>query len=542
MTFVVSSGPAIRSYGGWPVTDTRPVSQRSHATIPLLSGLFWAVRLSVKILLFFERFKQKILLINITMNTQTKTKVIATVGPASRNEKTLMAMVEAGVDVFRLNFSHSTHEEHGESIKMIEKINKKLGKNVAVLADLQGPKIRLGELKDGPFELKKGDEVIFTTQKVKGTAKKLYLSYESFAEDARVGDRMLIDDGKIEMQVVKLLNSKEVVAKTIYGGMINPRKGVNLPNTNISLPSLTEKDIKDLEFILTQPNISWIALSFVRQYNDVIKLRGMLEFKSHDARIIAKIEKPEAIKDIDNIVKVADAIMVARGDLGVEVPVENVPSLQKMIVRKCLAISKPVIIATQLMESMIHNPSPTRAEVTDVSNAILEGADAVMLSGETAVGKYPAKVIETMQRIIMRSEEMSDIYNRVRTLDPDSPKFLSDAICHNAIDVSEEVAAKAIIGMTKSGYTAFSLASFRPKANIYVFTESKYLLNAVSLIWGVRAFFYNKMVSNDNTIAEVHDFLKEKGLLEKGDIVINTGSMPIHEKGSTNFLKVSVIA
>ncbi len=471
----------------------------------------------------------------------TKTKVIATIGPASRNEKTLTEMVKAGVDVFRLNFSHSTHEEHGESIKMIEKINKKLDTNVAILADLQGPKIRLGELKDGPFELKKGDEVIFTTQKVKGTKKKLYLSYKSFADDARVGDRILIDDGKIEMKATKILSEKEVLVTTIYGGMINPRKGVNLPNTDISIPSLTEKDIQDLEFILTQPSISWIALSFVRRYNDVIKLRGMLEFKSHNARIIAKIEKPEAIKDIDNIVKVADAIMVARGDLGVEVPVENVPMLQKMIVRKCLAISKPVIIATQLMESMIHNPSPTRAEVTDVSNAILEGADAVMLSGETAVGKYPAKVVATMQRIIEKSEQMSDIYNRARDLDPESSKFLSDAICHNAIRVSDEVGAKAIIGMTKSGYTAFTLASFRPKANIYVFTQSRYLLNIVSLIWGVKAFYYNNMESNDSTISEVQHILEEKGLVEKGDIVINTGSMPIHEKGPTNFLKVSVI-
>lgn len=473
-------------------------------------------------------------------NPNTKTKVVATLGPSCLDKKILKSLIETGVDVFRLNFSHGSHENHGNSVKLINQINKEIGSKTAILADLQGPKIRLGELQDGPFEVKTGDRIILTTKKIKGTKKKLYLSYESFAQDARIGETVKIDDGKIELKVVEIVNATDVMVEVVYGGLIQQKKGVNLPETKISIPSLTEKDIKDLEYILTL-DISWIALSFVRTANDIIKLRGMIEFKGHPAKIVAKIEKPEALENLDAIIEASDAVMVARGDLGVEIPVENVPTAQKNIVKKCIEASKPVIIATQMMESMIEAPIPTRAEVTDVANAIYDGADAVMLSGETAVGKYPVKVVETMQRILERSELDDRIYNLPHKLDKTSSKFLSDAVCYNAISISEEVGAKAIICTTKSGYTAFTLASYRPKAKIYAFTENKELLNTLSLVWGVRVFLFTTYKNNNERVKGLQEMLVENGLLEKGDIVLNTGGVPIKSGNPTNFIRLSTI-
>jgi len=473
-------------------------------------------------------------------NHKTKTKVVATIGPSTKSDAAMTKLIEAGVDVIRLNFSHSSHDEHKSSIEKIHKINKKLKTNTAILVDLQGPKLRLGELKEKSFDLKTGDEIIFTTKKVVGTNKKVHISYADFAIDAKVGEAVKVDDGKIELKVIKILSTTDVLLKTIYGGPVKPRKGINLPDTEISVPSLTPKDINDLEFILQQ-DISWIALSFVRKANDIIKLRGMIEFKGHPAKIIAKIEKPEAVANLDAIIAASDAIMVARGDLGVEVPVEDVPMIQKSIVTKCIAASKPVIIATQMMESMIENAVPSRAEVTDVANAVFDGADAVMLSGETAVGKHPFKVIETIQKIAERSEEQSSIYNLRHILDPKSNKFLSNAICYNAIFLSQEIGAKAIIATTKSGYTAFALSSFRPKANIYAFTENAELLNTLSLLWGVRAFHYTNFNNHRDMMDNLEELLKEKGLLDSGDIVLITGSIPVQERNSTNFIKVSVV-
>ncbi len=473
-------------------------------------------------------------------NHITKTKVVATLGPSTKDDKVLIKLIETGVDVFRLNFSHGSHEEHKKSIEKIHKINKKLNTKTAILVDLQGPKLRLGELKEESFELKEGNEIIFTTKKVLGTIKKVQVSYKDFAADVKVGEVVKVDDGKIELKVAQIINSTDVLLKTVFGGTVRPRKGINLPETAISVPSLTKKDIEDLEFILQQ-DISWIALSFVRTANDIIKLRGMIEFKSHPAKIVAKIEKPEAVANLDAIIEASDAIMVARGDLGVEIPVEDVPMVQKSIVTKCIAASKPVIIATQMMESMIVNAVPSRAEITDVANAIFDGADAVMLSGETAVGKHPIKVIETIQKIAYRSEEQSSIYNLKHTLDRESNKFLSNAICYNAIFISQEVGAKAIIATTKSGYTAFALSSFRPKANIYAFTENEELLNTLSLLWGVRAFHYNNFVNHEEMMDDLEGILKDKELLQSGDIVLITGSIPVQARNSTNFIKVSVV-
>ncbi len=474
----------------------------------------------------------------------TKTKIIATVGPAVENKEMLSELIYSGVDVFRLNFSHGSHESKAKIIQTIHELNKELETNVAILADLQGPKIRVGkvESKDGSgkVELKKGDKITFTTKVGVKRANHYYISYQDFAKDIQTSHRVLVDDGKLELKVLKTNAVDSVQLEVLNDAFLSSNKGVNLPDTDISIPSITEKDTKDIEFIFTQ-NVSWIALSFVRSAKDLIKLKGLSEFKKHPAKIIAKIEKPEAVEVIDDIIEEADAIMVARGDLGVEVPIEQTPVIQKKIVEKCIKSSKPVIIATQMMESMIENPVPTRAEVSDVANAIFDGADAVMLSGETAVGKHPLKVVKAMRRIIKRVEKESIIYRKKSKLDKQAKTFLSDAICNTVCDLAHEVGAKGIIGMTKSGYTAYTLSSRRPNANIYVFTENEVLLNQVSLIWGVRAFFYNNFTSTDQTIADVQNILKEKGLVESGDVVLNTGSMPIEERGSTNTLKISII-
>ncbi len=473
-------------------------------------------------------------------NFNTRTKVVATVGPSCGDRETLTAMIQAGVDVFRINFSHGTHEAKGEVIALIHDINAELGTNTAILADLSGPKIRLGTIEGDSFQLEVGERIIFTADDVVGTKEKVQITYKGFANDVRPGHRVLLDDGKLELKVVEALNEREALLEVVFGGTVRPRKGVNLPETKISIPSITEKDQRDLEFIFTQ-DLSWIALSFVRAPNDVIKLRGMIEYNRHPAKIIAKIEKPQAVAALDEIVAASDGIMVARGDLGVEIPVEQVPIVQKRIVKACLAESKPVIIATQMMESMMENPMPSRAEVTDVANAIFDGADAVMLSGETAVGKYPVKVIETIQKILVTAELEPRIYNSEPDLDQENEKYLSDAVIYNAAFMSQEIKAKAVLGMTHTGYTAFKLSSYRPKSKIYIFTENRSLLNLMSLVWGVRAFHYNKFESNDGTIKDVVNILKSRGLLVRGDRVINTGSAPIDERGPTNFVKVTVV-
>lgn len=368
----------------------------------------------------------------------------------------------------------------------------------------------------------------------------MYITYEPLARDVTVGERILIDDGKIELQVQSTNGIDELQAKVIFGGKVRSRKGVNLPETQVSSPALTQKDIKDLEFILTQP-VSWIALSFVRSAQDIERLKGMIQFKEHAARVVAKIEKPEALLCIDDIIRVSDAVMIARGDLGVEVPLENVPLIQKKIVAKCNAAAKPVIIATQIMESMIDNPAPTRAEITDVANAILDGADALMLSGETAMGKHPVRVIQTFEKIIQSVEKEPSIYNKDHLLSTSSPTYLSDAICYNACRLADSVDANAIIGMTQSGYTAYMVSSYRPQAAIFIFTANKSLLNSVSLIWGVRAFYYDSFNTTEKTMQEVKAILINKGLLQKGETVINIGTMPLHERGTANVIKISKI-
>ena len=470
-----------------------------------------------------------------------KTKIIATVGPASNTYEKLLALVEAGVNVFRLNFSHGTHEEHQKVIEHIQNINKDFPFNIAILADLQGPKLRVGDIDGGSMILHKGDEFIFTNEKCIGSKDGVYLSYPDFYKDVRIGEKILLDDGKIEVLVVEITADKCVRVKVTAPGILLPRKGVNLPDTAISLPSLSEKDLHDLDFIISQ-KIDWIALSFVRKPDDIVELRKLITEKQSSAKIISKIEKPEALRHLREIILASDAVMVARGDLGVELPLEQIPMIQKTIISKCIHRAKPVIIATQMMESMIDRTRPNRSEITDVANAVLEGADAVMLSGETAMGQYPELVIQTMVKIIEEVEKEEIVYNRNLVPQSHSPSFLSDAICYNACEIAKDVSANALIGTTESGYTGFMLSSFRPRSPLFVFTKTDSLVNQLSLSWGVQAFYYDKEESVDAIIEDQIAILKNKGLLQTGDVVINTGSLPVHKHLPTNMLKISKVS
>lgn len=468
-----------------------------------------------------------------------KTKIIATLGPASASYDMIKKLVYAGVDVFRLNFSHGTHEIHAQTFAIIKQVNAELRTHVSILADLQGPKIRLGEVI--PLTVLAENEILeFTTIPCIGNNKKVYITYEDFPKDVSAGETILIDDGRIELKVLETNNLDTVKARIIFGGPVSSKKGVNLPDTKVSIPSLTTKDHEDLLFALAQ-GANWIALSFVRRAEDIVHLKNIIKQHGNHAKVIAKIEKPEALKNIDEIIDITDAVMVARGDLGVELPVENVPFIQKDLCRRCLAKTTPVIIATQMMESMIENPHPTRAEVTDVANAVLDGADAVMLSAETAAGKYPEIVIKTMVRIIEKAEKTETVFYREHEAQKDSPTYLSDAICFNACNIAEDVNAAAIMGMTKTGYTAFMVSSCRPKSKIYIFTNKEEVVNILNLLWGVEAFYYDGMKGTNNTFMEVQQYLVAQKLLVSGDVVVNLGTMPVKEMARTNTLKISVI-
>ncbi|MBL7754422.1 MAG: pyruvate kinase [Chitinophagaceae bacterium] len=469
-----------------------------------------------------------------------KTKIIATVGPACNTYEKIMALVHAGVDVFRLNFSHGTHEDHAHVIEIINQINAEYPFNIAILGDLQGPKLRIGQVENNGVHLEEGTEIIFTGEPCVGNKERVYISYPDFHKDVRSGEKILIDDGKLEVEILEILPSHDVKARVTTGGILSSKKGINLPQTKISLPALTEKDLNDLDFLINQ-KIDWIALSFVRQPQDIEDLKNRLRERQSNAKIIAKIEKPEALDHLREIILASDAIMVARGDLGVELPVEQIPMIQKTIIRKCIHRAKPVIIATQMMESMIDRVKPNRSEITDVANAVLEGADAVMLSGETAMGEHPALVVQTMSRIIEEVEKEEIIYNRNLIPQSHSPSFLSDALCYNACKIADDVDAKAIIGMTQSGYTGFMLSSFRPKSHLYIFTKTQSLVNQLSLSWGVQAFFYDQELSLDAIIKDQMVLLKNKGLLNEGDVVISTGSTPVQEHLPTNLIKISKV-
>jgi pyruvate kinase len=470
-----------------------------------------------------------------------KTKIVATLGPASTTDKeVLRKMFLEGVNVCRLNCSHGSHEDHKRNIELIRELNEETGLNVAILADLQGPKIRTYEMENNGVMMTDGQLVRIVTDKVVGNANVFGISYKYMPQDVRAGEQILLDDGKLVMEIVATDGVAEITARVLHGGLLSSKKGVNLPNTKISLPSLTEKDREDLEFALNE-DVDWIGLSFVRSPRDIIELKHVIAQKKAKARVIAKIEKPEAVEEIDEIVRASDGLMVARGDLGVEVPYQNVPLIQKMIIQKARQHAKPVIVATQMMESMITNISPTRAEVNDVANAVLDGADAVMLSGETSVGRYPVEVIRTMANIVREMENFEGIYYKEELPEKSKARFISDSICFNACRLAQRAEADAIITMSFSGYTAYKIASQRPKAPIYVFTANKTILTQLNLIWGVRAFYYDMKVSTDHTIADIKYLLSKQGLLKQGDLVINIASIPIEENGKSNMLKLSYV-
>lgn len=470
---------------------------------------------------------------------RNKTKIIATIGPASSSKEILKAMVHAGVNVCRINASHGDHDQQKKIINTVRRLNKELGTHVAILYDLQGPKIRIGDVKNGSTILLDGSEVILTTSECLSDNRVIYIKYSSFYKDVEAGDTILIDDGKIELLVVRKSNTK-AFAKVVHGGTLSSKKGVNLPYTKISLPSLTEKDKKDLQFALDN-DVEWVGLSFARKADDILELKSLINGHNKHTRVIAKIEKPEAIRNIDAIVAATDGMMVARGDLGVEMAMEKVPLLQKMLVKKCTAAGKPIIIATQMMESMITNYRPTRAETNDVANAVFDGADALMLSAETSVGQYPIKVVEAMHKIIGMSEGEDSVYNRNIPPVKNSSSFISDSICFNAGLIAEQAGAKCIIAMTHSGYTAYKISSQRPRANIYIFTDNKPLLSTLSMVWGVEGFFYNKYVSTDVTVRDIKNILVKNGYLHKGDIALNVASTPLGERGTANTIKLGII-
>ena len=474
--------------------------------------------------------------------SKQSTKIVATIGPASDSYEKLLDLVKAGVDVFRLNFSHGTHEDHLKVINHINYINEKYNLHVSILCDLQGPKLRVGKIKDNALIVKPGDKLTFVNEECIGTKEKIYMAYPQFASDVEVGEKVLVDDGKLMFEVTKT-NKKDIVElKVLFGGTLSSNKGVNLPNTKISLPSLTKKDRRDLDYILTIPSVNWIALSFVRSAKDVKDLKAIVRNAGHKAKIMSKIEKPEAIERIDKIIKASNAIMVARGDLGIEVPIEKLPNLQKDIIMRCRQRARPVIVATHMMDSMITNPIPTRAEVTDVANAVLDGADAVMLSGETSVGKHPAKVVEEMNKIIFEAEKGYIVAREKRPkASSKSRTFYSDAICRHAAKMAEEVKAKGIVGVTSSGYTAFKISSYRPDARMFIFSDSNHMLGILNLVWGVKCFYYDKFTTTDETIYDLAEMLKKSDYVKEGDVVINTGSMPLAKRHRTNMAKITVI-
>ena len=471
-----------------------------------------------------------------------KTKIIATLGPATSSTDVIKKIIKEGVDVLRINFSHSSHDEAEALIKDIRKINSELNTNTSILADLQGPKLRIGEIIKGT-SLNVGSELkIKTGKEFVGDNKVIFVNYESLPKDIVEGEKILIDDGKIILKVTGTNKKDQIKAEVIQGGEVSSSKGFNLPNTNISQPALTDKDIEDAIFSAKQ-NVDWIALSFVRHASDVKSLIKLIE-KNTDHRIpvIAKIEKPEGVKNIDEIMKYASGIMVARGDLGVEIDAAEVPLIQKKLVYKAKKARIPVIIATQMMESMMESLNPNRAEVNDVANSVMDGADAVMLSGETSVGEHPVEVVQAISKIIGKVENSSLIsLKHKHPTDYDSDRFITKSICYYAAKIANDTNAKAISTLTNSGYTAYQISSWRPRTHVLVFTSNKRILTQLNLLWGVKAFYYDGTESTDKTVEEINKIAFDHNYLQKDEKVINLTAMPIHEKGMVNTVRISKI-
>lgn len=475
------------------------------------------------------------------MSTRKKTKIVATLGPACSSKEVIKEMIDAGVNVFRINFSHADYEDVKERIGIIRGLNDEFGYTTAILADLQGPKLRVGVMKEDVV-VNLGDIITFqTAEDVPGTAKRVYMNYKEFPKDVNPGEKILLDDGKLMFEALETNGTTEVVCKVIQGGPLKSKKGVNLPNTKVSLPALTKKDIKDALFAIKQ-EVDWIALSFVRTPKDLEELQDLIaKHSSYKIPIIAKIEKPEAVENIDKIVAFCDGLMVARGDLGVEIPAHEVPLIQKKLIHRAKTARIPVIVATQMMETMITSLTPTRAEVNDVANSVMDGADAVMLSGETSVGNYPVQVIEKMTQIIEAVEDSPLIVVPQNPPHVRTKRFITKSICYHAAIMANEIKAKAISTLTNSGYTAFQISAWRPQAHILVYTSNKRILTQLNLLWGVNAFFYDKFVSTDDTVDDINLIAKDKGFVKNGDMLVNLAAMPVANKGMVNTLRISEI-
>ncbi|OXA94336.1 pyruvate kinase [Flavobacterium hercynium] len=475
------------------------------------------------------------------MLTNKKTKIVATLGPACGTREIIKDMIEAGVNVFRVNFSHADYEGVKEKINIIRGLNEEFGYTTAILGDLQGPKLRVGVMEEGTV-VNDGDLITFTTaEDIIGTSKKVFMKYQNFPNDVNPGERILLDDGKLIFEIISTDKKSEVVAKVIQGGELKSKKGVNLPNTKISLPALTEKDIADAIFAIEQ-KVDWIALSFVKTPRDLQDLQELIaKHSEYKIPIVAKIEMPEALENMDKIVAYCDALMVARGDLGVELPAHEVPLVQKDLIRRAKTARIPVIVATQMMETMITSLTPTRAEVNDVANSVMDGADAVMLSGETATGNYPVQVIQRMTQICEAVEDSPLIQVPQNTPQIKTKRFVTKTVCHQAALLANEIKAKAICTLTNSGYTAFQVSAWRPSAHILVFTSNRRILTQLNLLWGVKSYFYDKDESTDDTVTDVNKIAVEKGYATKGDYLINLAAMPIKDKGMVNTMRVSEI-
>jgi pyruvate kinase len=475
------------------------------------------------------------------MPTRKKTKIVATLGPACSSREVIKKMIDAGVNVFRINFSHADYGDVKERIDIIRSLNDEFGYTTAILADLQGPKLRVGVMKEDVV-VNPGDIITFqTAEDIPGTKERVYMNYKEFPKDVNPGERILLDDGKLIFEAIETNGSTEVICKVIQGGPLKSKKGVNLPQTKVSLPALTKKDIKDALFAIEQ-EVDWIALSFVRTPKDLEELQDLIaKHAAYKIPIVAKIEKPEAVENIDKIVAFCDGLMVARGDLGVEIPAHEVPLIQKKLINRAKTARIPVIVATQMMETMITSLTPTRAEVNDVANSVMDGADAVMLSGETSVGNYPVEVIEKMTQIIEAVEDSPLIMVPQNPPHVRTKRFITKSICYHAATMANEIKAKAISTLTNSGYTAFQISAWRPQAHVLVYTSNKRILTQLSLLWGVNAFFYDKFVSTDDTVGDVNEIAKAKGYVKKGDMLINLAAMPVADKGMVNTLRVSEI-
>lgn len=469
-----------------------------------------------------------------------KTKIVCTIGPASSTLEKLKELIQAGMNVARLNFSHGTYEEHRARIEMIRRASLQTGITVAILLDIKGPKIRTHEFVGGETRLEDGSTVIVSMTKVLGTAERFSITYEGLYDDVAIGSRLLLDDGLLELEVVDKKN-QELQTTVIHGGILKDHKGMNVPDVDIRLPGVTEKDMQDILFGISQ-HVDYIAASFIRDASDVLNIKHILqEHQASTIRVIPKIENKQGVQHIDSILDVADGLMVARGDMGIQMPAEEVPLIQKMLIQKCNAVGKPVIVATQMLDSMQKNPRPTRAEASDVANAVLDGSDAIMLSGETAVGLYPVESVQTMHRIALSTEASLNYEkqqrNRMKCNTPQITEAIGQSVSHTALSLN----INAILAPTKSGYTARMISKYRPKAPIVAITSDEVVQRQLALIWGVIAMLTKPAASTDEMIQLAVEEAKKAAHIANGDTIIITAGVPIEKVGTTNLMKIQIV-